>query len=223
MKHISRYLPIYIFIILGTSTFLNAQDSERFANEVNELSKRNDSLWDNTKETTVFTGSSSVRKWDNLQESFPEHQVLNSGFGGSEASDLLYYLDTLVIKYNPTKVFIYEGDNDISAKKKPNEIIKTTEAIVEKIRRSNSNVKIVLISAKPSISRWNLRIKYKRLNRKFKRMTKKDESLLFVDVWHPMLNKRKLMKDLFVSDGLHMNAKGYDIWYNTMQHLVNNP
>lgn len=221
MEQKIKSVLIYGIILFGVWANVIAQESQRFATEVTELTKKNDSIWDRNKETIVFTGSSSIRKWDNLQESFPNHQVLNTGFGGSQASDLLFYLDTLVIRYNPTKVFIYEGDNDISAKKKPNEIILTTETIIQKIKDQNPNVKIVLISAKPSISRWKLRGKYRRLNRKFERMAKKDEALLFVDVWNPMLNGRKLKRDIFISDGLHMNPKGYDIWFNAMQHLVN--
>ncbi|ASV32510.1 G-D-S-L family lipolytic protein [Maribacter cobaltidurans] len=213
---------MFAFILFGIWANVSAQEKPAFSEEVKALTQKNDSLWDRSKETIVFTGSSSIRKWDNLQESFPNHQVLNMGFGGSQASDLLFYLDTLVIRYNPTKVFIYEGDNDISAKKRPREIIGTTKSIIAKLKAGNPDVKIVLISAKPSISRWNLRGKYRRLNRKFERLSKKDEALLFVDVWNPMLNGRKLKKDIFISDGLHMNSKGYDIWYNTMQHLVNN-
>jgi lysophospholipase L1-like esterase len=35
-----------------------------------------------------------------------------------------------------------------------------------------------------------------------------------------MLDGRKLKKDIFISDGLHMNQKGYDIWYTAMKNLV---
>lgn len=208
---------------LNTIFCLFAQEKPAFADEVKALTLKNDSLWDQTKGTIVFTGSSSIRKWDNLQASFPNHQVLNAGFGGSQAHDLLYFLDTLVIKYNPSKVFIYEGDNDISAKKRPREIIGTTSTIIGKLKAGIPDIKIVLISAKPSISRWHLRRKYIRLNRKFRRLAKKDDSLLYVDVWYPMLNGKEVKRDIFIEDGLHMNQKGYDIWFNAMQHIVNNP
>lgn len=222
MELIRKIALLTILLLLISNSFL-AQDSKRFEKEVQGLTHKNDSIWDQDKKTILFTGSSSIRKWDNLQASFPDHQVINAGFGGSQAHDLLYYLDTLVIRYNPTKVFIYEGDNDISAKKRPREIIGTTETIITKLKARNPEMKIVLISAKPSLSRWHLRRKYRRLNRKFKRLAQKDDSLLYVDVWYPMLNGRKVKKDIFVSDGLHMNQKGYDIWYDAMQHLVNNP
>ena len=90
-----------------------------FENEVKTITAHNDSIWNQKESTIVFTGSSSIRMWKDLQERFPDQQVLNTGFGGSQASDLLYFLDDLVLKYKPKTVFIYEGDNDISAKKDP--------------------------------------------------------------------------------------------------------
>ncbi|MEO0570511.1 MAG: GDSL-type esterase/lipase family protein [Bacteroidota bacterium] len=206
-----------LFIVI---TSLSAQNTIPFGDEVKEIVKRNDSLWNPSEETILFTGSSSIRFWKDLQGRFPKKQVLNSGFGGSQASDLLFHLNDLVLRYHPAKVFIYEGDNDIFSKKRPKTILQTTEKIIEKLLLDNPTRKIVLISAKPSLSRWNLRRKYKRLNKKMAKYATENSNIAFVDVWTPMLNKRTLMDDIFVEDGLHMNEKGYDIWYNTIKDFV---
>jgi lysophospholipase L1-like esterase len=44
----------------------------------------------------------------------------------------------------------------------------------------------------------------------------------FIDVYHAMLEKDGTpMKDIFIEDNLHMNAKGYHIWQKLIQpHLV---
>lgn len=195
----------------------HSQDSLRFQDEVGAIGKKYDSLWDPSERTIVFTGSSSIRIWKDLEQLFPRHQIVNSGFGGSQASDLLTHMDELILRYNPSKVFIYEGDNDISAHKKPNNIIDTSKEIIDKIKRKDSTTQIVIISAKPSIARWNLKRRYKRLNRKFKRLSKKDNLLEFADVWTPMLNGRKVKTDIFIEDGLHMNAKGYALWHKVLK------
>lgn len=214
----------HIFYIFFLSTCLsNAQQTTAFTDEVLALSKKYDTLWDSNKETIVFTGSSSIRMWKSLKALFPDKQIVNTGFGGSQAADLLYHLEPLVLRFNPKKVFIYEGDNDISAKKKPKEVITTTLEIIERIHLVDATTNIVLIGAKPSISRWKLRGHYKRLNRKFKKLSTTNALISYVDVWSPMLERRKLKQDLFISDGLHMNQKGYDIWYETMKDLVNQP
>lgn len=212
----------FLFCFLALNFFVQAQEptSALFANEVEDIQKKYDSLWDASKETIVFTGSSSIRVWHDLQQRFPNYQIVNSGFGGSQASDLLQYTDELILRYTPEKVFIYEGDNDISAGKKSKEIVVDILAIISKIKRQNPTADIILISAKPSIARWNLKKSYKRLNRKFKRLSKKDAELHYVDVWKPMLQKRKLKQDLFVADGLHMNTKGYAIWYETIKPFL---
>jgi len=213
-----RYLVLFLFI--GFQTI--AQDPARFAEEVEAIQKKYDSVWDANKETIVFTGSSSVRIWRDLEGRFPGHHIVNSGFGGSQASDLLFYLDQLVLRYNPTKVFIYEGDNDLSAEKKPKDIISTTQEIIDRIQKANTKTEVILISAKPSIARWELKKQYKKLNRKFKKLSNKNPLLSYADVWEPMLDKKNVKQDIFIEDGLHMNDLGYELWYNVIREYVEN-
>jgi lysophospholipase L1-like esterase len=211
-----------LICLLFFTFFVQAQDPERFADQVDAIQKKYDTLWEASIETIVFTGSSSVRFWNDLQDRFPNHQIVNSGFGGSQASDLFAYTNELILRYQPKKVFIYEGDNDIAAGKGCKEIIIDLLAIIDKIRAQNPSVEIVLIAAKPSIARWDLKSNYKRLNRKFKKLSRKDAELHYADVWKPMLVRRKVMTDIFIEDGLHMNAKGYAIWYGVLKEFIEN-
>ncbi len=212
-------MKLYLLLFLFASFTLQAQSV--FEKEVESITKKYDTLYDASKESIVFTGSSSIRVWKDLQQRFPDYQVINSGFGGSQATDLLQFTNNLILHYQPKKVFIYEGDNDIQNKKRPKEIISTLIEIQDLIFKNNPQTQIVLISAKPSIARWKLRRKYKRLNRKIEKMTLTDGRLSFVDVWKPMLDGRKVKQDIFVSDGLHMNSKGYEIWYTALKNYVN--
>ncbi|NND80743.1 MAG: G-D-S-L family lipolytic protein [Maribacter sp.] len=215
MKYIIAVSYLFIFMV-GFS-----QDPGRFINEVESLQKKYDTLWDASKKTIVFTGSSSIRTWNNLNTLFHDHEILNTGFGGSQTTDLLAYTNELILRYNPYKVFIYEGDNDLAAQKRPKEIINTTVEIIKRIKDKNKETQIILISAKPSIVRWSLKRKYKNLNRKLKKLCKKDDLLQFADVWKPMLDKRKLNRAIFEEDGLHMNSKGYEIWYTVIKPFIN--
>ena len=135
----------------------SAQEPNDFGEEVEAIHKKYDTLWDATKKTIVFTGSSSVRLWQSLESSFPNHQIVNSGFGGSEASDLLEHSQKLIHRFQPKKVFIYEGDNDINSKKTPKQVLSDMQMIIAKIHEMNTSTDIVLISAKPSLSRCNLK------------------------------------------------------------------
>jgi lysophospholipase L1-like esterase len=185
------------------------------------IQKKYESLWDASKETIVFTGSSSIRMWKNLESMFPDYQIINSGFGGSQSSDLFRYYNELILQYNPKKVFIYEGDNDIASKKKTKEIIATTREIIGKIRERNIGTQVVIIAAKPSIARWKLKRKYIRLNRAFEKLCKAENGLEFANVWDVMMDGRKVRQDIFIGDGLHMNNKGYDLWYAVIKPYMN--
>jgi lysophospholipase L1-like esterase len=202
---------------------LSAQEPVDFEAEVRQLKAKNDRLWNGADPVILFTGSSSIRMWDDLQERFPDRKILNTGFGGSTASDLLFYLEPLVLDYRPEKVFIYEGDNDLAEGKKVRQVFNTLQEIAGRIEERNPEVPVVFIAAKPSILRWNLRKKYKRLNRRLERWADGHPGRGFADVWQPMLTGRKLNTSLFIADGLHMNNAGYDLWEIVLAPFVNDP
>lgn len=209
---------LLFFLLISNSISIFGQN--RFKTEVNTIQKKYESIWNENKKTIVFTGSSSIRLWKNLDTLFPKKQIINTGFGASLSGDLLHFTQELILNYNPTKVFIYEGDNDIAYDKKPKEILSNISLIIKEIRVQNAEAYIVLISAKPSLNRWHLKKKYKRFNRRLKRLTKKDTLLHYVNVWKPMLKERKINTALFSEDGLHMNKEGYKIWHTAIkQHL----
>ncbi|MEH6680942.1 MAG: GDSL-type esterase/lipase family protein [Sediminicola sp.] len=213
-------MKFLIPLLVILSTFVSAQQKGPFEAEVLSIRQKYDTVWDASRETVVFTGSSSIRMWKDIGAVFPGHQIINSGFGGSKTLDLLRYSDELILAYRPKKVFIYEGDNDIAARLTTRTIMDHTVQLIQKIKETDPTIQIVLISAKPSIARWNYRSKYKRLNRKFRRLCERDTSLSFANVWDVMLDRRKVKTDLFIADGLHMNAKGYELWHSVLKEYM---
>jgi len=162
---------------------------------------------------TVFTGSSSIRMWDGIKQDCSGVPVVNTGFGGSHMSDLLFFIEETILRFQPDKVFIYEGDNDIAAEKSPNAILKTTKQVVSKILKSNPDITIHFISAKPSPSRWQYKEQYMAFNALLKSYCKANPQLFYVDVWKKMLNESgRPDPTIFISDSLHMNRKGYLLW-----------
>ncbi|TNF41356.1 MAG: G-D-S-L family lipolytic protein [Bacteroidetes bacterium] len=205
-----RLIPVF-FIFLGT-LFANAQDPNRFKEQIDELVNR-EYNFNPDKKLVVFTGSSSIRMWKDVADYFPDYNVINNGFGGSHFSDLLYFYNEMIVKPAPEILFIYEGDNDIASDKKPNKILKETKELAEKIQQDLPNTRVVFISPKPSIARVHLKNQYISFNKKLKKYCAKQNNVGFADVWYPMLdNKGNVYKDVFIEDGLHMNKKGYDIW-----------
>ena len=206
---------LYLILIFSFS----AKSQMNFKSEVNVIQEKNKNLIKTENKHVVFTGSSSIRIWENLFEIFKDSTIVNTGFGGSKASDLLYYIDELVINFNPKKVVIYEGDNDINSGQEINFIYKNILKIIERIKDKNDKIKIILISAKPSISRWHLRDKYIQLNQKYRELANKSDFIEFADTWSAMVENGVLKKDIFIEDGLHLNEKGYEIWEKTLKKV----
>jgi len=203
--------------LISTLLFLwvisaNAQEPNRFQNEVDELFNK-EYNFSPDKKLVVFTGSSSVRMWKDVQSYFPEYNIINNGFGGSQFSDLIYFYNQLVLKQTPEILFIYEGDNDIASDKKTNRIMKEAKGLVRRIQNDLPQTKVVMISPKPSIARKSLKKEYIKLNKKLEKFCARTENLEFADVWSAMLDENgNVFEDIFIEDGLHMNKKGYDLW-----------
>ena len=164
-------------------------------------------------EVVVFTGSSSIRFWEEVAADCPADHVINTGFGGSQTHDLLYFLDETVLRFNPSTVYIYEGDNDIAAEKRVSDIISNTEEIATRILKELPNAQLKFISAKPSPSRWQYKNAYVVFNAALKAFADTNEQFTFIDVWNPMINEKgRPSPEIFIEDSLHMNRKGYELW-----------
>ena len=205
---------LVVFLVLSSQNQLFSQDPMRLQAEVNQLDSMTYAI-EEVNELVVLTGSSSIRKWDSIAGYFPEHQIINTGFGGSQMSDLLFYIDPLILKYNPYKVFIYEGDNDIAWGKNVEDIMSTTDSLVNILKDNIPDLEIIFISAKPSPARWELKDYYLALNRAIEKYCVRNPTIYYLDVWHVMLgNDGKPIGELFVADSLHMSTKGYELWAN---------
>jgi len=195
-------------------------DPLRFKDEINtyiESDKSNPP----PEDCYLFIGSSSMRMWKSLQEDFPGYPVINRGFGGSHFSDAIYYFNDLVLAYNPKKIIIYEGDNDIASSKSPKKIMKGLKTLLGLIRDNLDHPDIAIISAKPSPRRWNLKDKYENLNAKFENLASKSQDLTYIDVYTYMLNdKGQPEPELFLEDSLHMTGKGYMIWEEQIRPFI---
>lgn len=214
------------FYVFAAAAFLfiidasQAQNPRRFAHEVDSIVAHN--LTVDRKDLIIFTGSSSVRMWSDLKASFPKHNVVNLGFGGSEMTDLLFYVDKIILQFKPKQVFIYEGDNDIGAGRPTESILAAADSILARIRDELPQAEVVFISPKPSVSRWHLKEKYEAFNKALENWTKSRKNVKFADVWTPMLKKDgKVREDIFLADKLHMNEKGYAIWKTKLKKYLN--
>ena len=105
-----------IFIISNTRNDNNKKILNKQRKEIEIKNKV-----DYSKENYVFLGDSIIDFYD-LKKYYKNLPVVNSGISGNQYKDLLDNLPERVYKYNPTKVFILIGTNDIAFTEITNEI-----------------------------------------------------------------------------------------------------
>jgi lysophospholipase L1-like esterase len=211
-----KQIVVLLGVLLLFSTRLYSQ-AQPFGNEIQEF-KKSDSQ-QVAKNVVLFTGSSSIRMWENLQESFPAYKVLNRGFGGSTLADLDRYLGDIVFPYEPKQIVIYSGENDIATDSaSADEVLSRFQTVFQKIRTQLPNVPVEYISIKPSPSRLQFFPVIKEANELIRNYLRGQSNTHFIDVFSSMIDSNGQPKNgIYLEDNLHMNSKGYEIWQSLIQ------
>jgi GDSL-like Lipase/Acylhydrolase family len=169
----------------------------------------------------LFLGSSSIRLWS-LGECFPGIGALNRGFGGSQIADSVRCFGRIVVPCKPRLIVFYAGDNDIAAGKSPEQVRDDFQALVAEMRKALPDTRLLVLSIKPSLSRWHLVGNMRRANRLIRDVVARDPHLGYVDVHWPMVgDNARPRPELYQPDGLHLSPAGYRLWTDILTpHLA---
>ena len=213
-KFLSILLLLPVFFSAGN---LNAQ--QPFEDEIKAF-KKQDSISRPPTNAILLVGSSSFRKWTDVQSYFPGYTIINRGFGGSTLPDVIRYTNEVIIPYKPKQVLIYCGDNDLASS---DTITAATVAqrfkqLFYLIRKGLPKANVSYVSIKPSPSRQHLLPKMQKANALIKSFLSQHKNTSFINVFTPMLlPNNKPRPDIFLEDSLHMNEKGYAIWQKALK------
>jgi lysophospholipase L1-like esterase len=190
-----------------------AEDPAFFADEIAAFAER-DRESPPPDAPIVFVGSSSIRLWATLAEDMAPLPVLNRGFGGSQLSHLIHYVDETVVRYLPRAVVVYAGDNDldVATGKTADDVARDFATLAATIHAYAPGARIYFLSIKPSKMRWARWPEISRANELVERHCKSDPRLAYLDVATPLLDDGKPRDDVFRFDGLHLNEAGYREW-----------
>lgn len=215
MKTMTRI--VYLLLIICTTATTRAQQPH-FYNDIQRF-KQADSAHFPPKKAILFIGSSSFTFWKDVQEYFPQHTIINRGFGGSALPDLIRYVNDIVFPYDPRQVVIYCGENDLAASDTVSAatVAQRFITLFTMIRNRYPKIPVLYVSMKPSPSREHLIPKMTEGNRRIQEFLKRKKRTVFIDVYHLMLDAGgKPRKELFIHDMLHMNKSGYAIWQKAL-------
>ena len=222
-KHGSRHHLMNRYFFLGlllASAILvapatRAADTNRnFAQWEREISafERSDATNPPPKGACLFIGSSGVRFWKTLAQDFPDHQVINRGFGGSEIIDSTHFADRIVFPYVPHIIFLRAGGNDLWAGKPVVEVVQDFKDFVTTVQAKLPDTEIVFISLAPSIARWKQHGNEMAVNALVQMYIQGKPHLHYINDYDMPLGRDGTPRpELYVADKLHFNAEGYKL------------
>lgn len=213
-----HFITLFILFLC----FKSFTQNKPYWNEI-EAFKHQDSIQKPKDGMILFIGSSSFRMWKNAKEDFNNETILNRAFGGASLTDVIYYQEDVALKYNPKKIFIYCGENDLSTSDEITGavVFERFRDLYQSLRTRFPETPIVFISLKPSPSRWELKDKMIVANTLISNYLSAQRNTTFVSIWDEMLENGVPNKNIFMEDNLHMNKEGYAIWTKKLYSLVN--
>lgn len=170
----------------------------------------------NQEENIVFLGD-SIFDWYPTEKIYDDFPVVNSGIAGNKTTDILKNMEERVYKYNPTKVFLLIGTNDIEwedSDELNEEVYNNIKKIAQKIRKNRKNAKIYVLSILPvnnNMSGAHDRhiSEIKTINKKLENFCKNEKYITYVDAFDGLTNSDEMFYEGYTKDGLHPNDLGY--------------
>ena len=163
----------------------------------------------------ILFGDSITQFWSDFDpEFFKTHSLLNKGISGQTTTEMVDRFDNDVINYQPKKVVILAGINDIAENNGPialDAILHNIQIMVNKA--DQHNIDVILCSLLPANRfYWNPKIqpaeKVMELNSLLKNYAKLN-AIKFVDYFPSMVDATNVLLNHYGSDGVHPNSEGY--------------
>ena len=159
------------------------------------------------------------------KEDFAGEKAINIGIGGTKFVDWVDDLDWLVVPYNPKKVFINLGFNDIHTGQRPAYVYEVFKKTVETLKEKLPNVKIYVSGITHCSVFDNFFERETELNNLIKEYADNSDFVKYIDVNKLFMKDGKRipdMDDYCIADKLHLNAKGYAIWAPYITDFIKN-
>ena len=149
--------------------------------------------------------------------------IVNSGINGNKTSDIINNIRNRVYAYNPSKIFLLIGVNDILYDDaSPEKVISQIDIITQEIKQKLPNTKIYIESIYPVNNKWktehdNSLKDESEVNEtivKTNKLLKQyclDNDYKYIDVYSSLTDENNNLDSNYTNDGLHPNDNGYEV------------
>jgi lysophospholipase L1-like esterase len=176
----------------------------------------------------LFLGDSITQGWTRASEVWQEHfgkyQPANFGIGGDRTQHVLWRIENGELEgIHPKVVVLMIGTNNIGYPAE--EITKGDKKIVEEIRRRLPDTRILLLGIfprgadpkNPTVA--GARAKLKAVNSELAKLDD-GKKIRYLDIGDKFLDAEGNLPADIMPDALHPNVKGYQIWAEAIQPML---
>lgn len=170
----------------------------------------------------VMLGDSITDFYDLDKYYGSDELMVNSGINGNKTQDVINDIRNRVYSYNPSKIFLLLGVNDILYNDaSPETVLSQIDEIVKEIKEKLPNTKIYIESIYPVNDDWrndhDYRVKESTIvnntivetNELLKEYCSNNK-IKYIDVYSSLLENNELNRE-YSDDGLHPNDNGYEV------------
>lgn len=179
----------------------------------------------------VFLGD-SITDWYDLDKYFEGLPVVNSGVSGYSTNNILNNMNKMVYQYNPSKVFILIGINDLELKVDDDVVVNNIRKIVQGIKKNRRYAKIYVESIYPINNSDDDKIEGSIINGNRKnsdiidinnKLVKlaEEEGVTYIDLHKELVDDNGLLKIEYTVDGLHLSSEGYKKVTEVLREYIN--
>jgi len=144
-------------------------------------------------------------------------KVQNAGFGWDRIENVLWRVyHGEFDDFNGRNIVLMIGTNNLSANSNDSEIVEGLQFLIQVIKERKPKVNIIMVGILP---RMKMEEHVSVINKKIKEMAVKNH-IAYVDFGKDFLGGNKVNAKLFLSDGLHPNADGYDVLGRDLMKLL---
>lgn len=176
--------------------------------------KQEEQINSQTSGKTIFLGDSITEYYD-ISKYYNDDDYLNKGVSGETTEDILNRMKESVYDYNPKRVILLIGTNDLQKNKSTDEISENIREIVTRILKNNKNTKVYVESISPvnkeirksgAESRTNKDIKA--INSEIKKICS-ELDIVYINTYDELVDNEGNFEESYTEDGLHFSDKGY--------------
>ena len=172
----------------------------------------------------LFAGDSQFFRWKTIREDLTGYTIVNRGIDSFQTSDLVHYVDRLVLPHQPRMIILHVGGNDVNNGKPPERVLADFQTFVARVRAAMPTVPIAFSSITPGPGRWSQAAQRRLTNQTIKDYIATQPNLLFIDLWDAMLTPDgQPREELWVEDRVHPNHAGYLVRVQIMRPLLGEP